>query len=121
MMNYFFRCAVLMLVFALPAAAQDFEKASLALCEKVKSCALQQMGEKEITPEMRQMLEPMFRTMCDSARQYIKDVPTGHEMYPVAVACMNSMAKLSCAQMENLDEQPTPECAKYEAMAKKYD
>jgi len=63
MMKYFIRSAMLMLAMAMPAAAQDFEKASMAMCEKVKTCTLEQMGQRDLTPEMRQMMEPMLKTM----------------------------------------------------------
>jgi len=120
-MSIMFRLiSIATLLAVLPASAANFKQASMALCEKVKSCAMAKMDQKEMTPQMRQMLEPMFETMCESARNYVDEVATGHEMYPVAVACMNSMSNLSCEQMETLDQNATPECAKYEAMAKKY-
>lgn len=107
-------CAV-----SLPAAADDLLSAANDMCEKVKSCSLAQIAESDMTPEMRQMMEPMLESMCDSMRQGVQEVPTGHELYEPAVACMRSMANLSCDAYQSGDGAETPECKTYQAMAEK--
>ncbi|NND66568.1 MAG: hypothetical protein HKN19_03175 [Halioglobus sp.] len=114
-------CAVILLCLALPAQAEKMTEASLALCEKVKECALQQLQQENFTPEMRQMMEPMLSGMCQAVRAQITEVPTGHPLYAPALACMESMAQLSCAQLQGKDDTKTPECEEYRRQAEKYE
>ena len=100
------------------AIADDLMSASNDMCEKVKSCALAEIAESDMTPEMRQMMEPMLEGMCEQMRQGVNQVPTTHELYQPAVACMRSMANLSCAQFQSTEVE-TPECLKYRELAKK--
>ena len=48
------------LLLPLPAAADELTDAAVGLCEKVKACALSQMNQEEIAPEMREMMQPML-------------------------------------------------------------
>ena len=105
------------LLAATSASAEELTKAALGLCEKVKSCAMQEIAEQDLTPEMRQMMQPMLDNMCTTMQQGIGEIPTGHELYKPAVACMRSMEQLSCEQMQNQSDQGTPECQKYAELA----
>ena len=108
----------LALVANLPAHADDLTAASLDLCEKVKSCAVAQMGEQDLTPQMREMMQPMLDNMCANMQSRIGEVPTGHAMYAPALACMRSMEKtLTCAMMQDPEGMRTPECDAYEKLA----
>ena len=98
------------------AGADDLVSASNDMCEKVKACALAEVAESDMTPEMRQMMEPMLAGMCDQMRQGVNEVPTNHQLYQPAVACMRSMAGLSCAEFRG-GEVETPECLKYRELA----
>lgn len=99
------------------ADAEELTDAALGLCEKVKSCAMEQIAEEDLTPEMRQMMQPMLDNMCASMQSNFGEVPTGHDLYRPAIACMQSMEKLSCEQMQTIDQAPTPECQKYQELA----
>lgn len=105
----------------LPVQAEKMTEASLALCEKVKGCALEQLQQEEFTPEMRQMMEPMLNGMCQAVRAQITEVPTGHPLYAPALACMESMAQLSCAALQGGDDIKTAACEEYRRQAEKYD
>ena len=111
--------ATLVLAVATPlaAVADDLLSAASDMCEKVKACAMAEIAESDMTPEMRQMMEPMLESMCDQMRQGIEEVPTGHPMYEPAVACMRSMAKLSCADFQSERAGETPECKQYRELA----
>lgn len=98
--------------------ADDLGDAAQGLCDAVKSCALEQIAKEDLTPEMRQMMEPMLENMCATMQANVQQVPAGHPLYQPAVACMRSLESLSCAQMQALDRTTTPECQEYEKLAK---
>lgn len=102
---------------ALNVQADDIGSAALAMCEKVKSCAMAQIAQEEITPEMRQMMQPMLDSMCANMKDKVQEVPLGHDLYEPAVACMRSMEALSCEQMQS-EQADTPACQAYEKMAR---
>lgn len=114
-------CVTVLLCLALPAQAEKMTEASLALCEKVKECALQQLAQEDFTPEMRQMIEPMLNDMCQAARAQIPEVPTGHPLYAPALACMESMSVLTCAQLQGGEDIRTTECEAYRKQAEKFE
>lgn len=109
-----------LLLFALSVApslsADDLEAAAMDMCEKVKACSMAQIEESDMTPEMRQMMEPMLENMCASMRAGVQEVPREHDLYQPAVACMRSMAQLSCDDFQDGDRVVTPECRKYQEM-----
>ena len=106
------------LVLATPLQADEFADAAMGLCEKVKSCAMQQMAMEDLTPEVRQMMEPMLEGMCASMQARIGEVPTGHPYYEPSLACMRSLESLSCENMEDPNSMQTPACEKYQALIK---
>ena len=110
-------CATTLSAFA---AADDYKGASLALCEKIKACALVQMDSQDITPEVRQMMQPMLDSMCTSMLASVPEVAQGHAMYEPAIACMESLDALSCEEMQGEAGAKTPACMEYEKMAEKY-
>ncbi|NOR40797.1 MAG: hypothetical protein GQ537_06290 [Gammaproteobacteria bacterium] len=99
------------------ARADDIADAALGLCEKVKSCAMAQIAKEDLTPEMRQMMQPMLDNMCANMQGKVEAVPSGHAMYAPAVACMRSMEALSCEAMQG-EQVRTPECKTYEKLAR---
>ena len=107
-------------VFSVPTFADEYPEVSLALCEKIKSCALAQMGSQEITPEVRQMMQPMLDSMCSNIMVNLPEVAENHAMYKPAMACMKSLEALSCEAMQQTSEANTPACKEYEALAEKY-
>jgi hypothetical protein len=107
-----------LLALHLPVAADELQDVSLQLCEKVKSCALAQMQEQDLTPEVREMMQPMLEGMCTDMQGKVEDVPRDHPLYKPALECMRSMANLSCAVMQDADRVRTPECENYERLAR---
>lgn len=112
--------AALVFLFAGSAVADDLTDAAQGLCDSVKSCALEQMAEQDLTPEMREMMAPMLDNMCATMRSKIQQVPTGHELYQPAVGCLRSMESLTCEQYRDPGQVSTPECQEYEELAKKH-
>jgi hypothetical protein len=109
--------ATTVLVLAPWVSAETLTEAAGRVCENVKQCMLAQIDEADMTPEMREMMMPMVDTMCEAMRQGIEEVPTGHELYPSALACMQSLAELSCADFQEGDSAPTPACQAYQEKA----
>lgn len=110
--------ATFSLCLSVPASADDLTKAAEDLCQTVKSCALEQMGASDMTPEMKEMMGPMLDGMCQGITASIGAVPKGHKLYAPAVACMRSMDKLGCTLVEGGgNTADTPECEKYAEMA----
>lgn len=112
--------AVLMLLLPAFVMADELADAAEGLCDSIKSCALEQLAKEDLTPEMRQMMQPMLDNMCVNLQGKVKAVPTGHALYKPAVACMRSMESLSCAEMQSSDRATTPECAEYEKLTREY-
>tara|TARA_R110002124_G_scaffold266702_1_gene433666 strand:+ start:283 stop:660 length:378 start_codon:yes stop_codon:yes gene_type:complete len=105
------------LLLAMPSLhADELADAAQALCEKVKSCAMAQMEGQELTPETRQMMQPMLDSMCTQVRSRVGEVPSSHALYQPAVACMQSMNSMTCENMQDAGEMVTPECDEYEQL-----
>lgn len=58
----------------LPAHAEDIGDVAEGLCEKIKTCAMQQISEQDLTPDMRQMMD----NMCVGMQERVGVVPQGH-------------------------------------------
>jgi hypothetical protein len=99
------------------AGADEIADAALALCEKVKACAMSEIAEEDLTDEMRQMMQPMLDNMCANMQARVQAVPTDHGLYQPAVACMRSMQALSCEEMQT-SQANTPACQEYEKLAR---
>ncbi|PLW66952.1 hypothetical protein [Pseudohalioglobus lutimaris] len=101
------------------ASAESLESAANDLCEKVKACSLAELNQQELTPELKAMMEPILEGMCAAMSEGIQEVPVEHELYASAVACMRSMANLSCADFRDGSRVETPECLSYREKAEK--
>ena len=99
------------------AAADDLGEAAQGLCDAVKRCAMEQIDREDLTPEMREMMEPMLENMCITMQANVQQVPVDHPLYQPAVACMRSLESLSCAEMQAPDRTTTPACQEYEKLA----
>ena len=108
---------VLLATTVLSVRAEDLAQSSEALCEKVKACALAQMNEEDLTPETRQMMQPMLDNMCANLSNQISQVPPTHPHYAPALACMRSMENLGCEDMMSEERLHTPECEQYRQLA----
>ncbi|MFT6550850.1 MAG: hypothetical protein ACJA1I_000881 [Zhongshania marina] len=100
--------------------ADDLGESYNIMCEKMKSCALKNIGEADLTPDLRAMVMASLEGACVSIQQQFNNVATVHPLYGPASACMKSMTALSCEQIENMSDEKTPECARYEKMAESY-
>jgi len=103
----------LLLFFTVQASASDaFAEASGAACIKMKACALEEIrNDSSMPPETKAMMTKMLDGMCAQMQSAFNNGLTDHKLYEPAVACMNSMAKLSCAQIKNGAE--TAECGEF--------
>jgi hypothetical protein len=116
MFRFYVRLVVIGLAFAMPVRADDLADAASDLCEKVKSCALDEMGSQQLSEEQREMMQPMIETMCESVHEKIAQVTPAHPNYKPAIACMRSMQRLSCRMMQDPQQMTTPECQDYEEL-----
>lgn len=98
--------------------ADSITEAANNMCNHLKVCIKGNIdADSDIPPSMRQMLDNMANTMCES----IVDMSTAmaqKDLEGSAIACLNSVSKMSCAQLEG--EIQTPECATYEKQIKEY-
>jgi hypothetical protein len=106
---------ILVLSAAQSVAADEMTEAAQNLCEKAKSCAMAQVAEEDLTPELRQMMQPMWDSMCANMQSKVGKVPPGHPLSSSALACMRSMQKLTCEGMLGQQES-TPECQAHEKL-----
>lgn len=118
MKRFSLRVVLLCIATVLPVQAQELVAAGQALCEKLKSCAVAEMEGQELTPDTRQMMQPMLDNLCTQVLGEISKVPAAHPLYTPAVACMQSMHALSCERMRNPDQAVTPACEAYEKLAR---
>lgn len=111
--------AGVLFAFASNVVAGDLEDAATDLCEKVKHCSMAQISQADLTPEVRQMMEPMLQNMCDTMRAGVQQVPSGHQLHDPALACMRSMAALSCDDFQDEGKVDTPACKEYQQVAER--
>ncbi len=97
--------------------AEPMAEASQALCEKVKACSMAEIDKADMTPEMRQMMEPMLENMCANMRAGVEEVPEDHALYKPALACMQGMAALSCEEIRTMENSEPPACEEYRRKA----
>lgn len=117
-------CVTLLLVLVLPAAthASDMQQAYQSACEKIKTCARQEIDVQQLGPQMMQMIEASFEQMClmlphsDLDAEEELDEDLAHH----ATNCMSSIGRLSCAALDE-DGTSTPECEGYERKIESYD
>ena len=115
-----YRSALLSLMLLMPmtVGAQEIVEAATGLCEKVRSCAMAQIAEEDLTPELRQMMEPMLDNMCANMQSKVQEVAVGNDLYQPAVDCMQSMQALSCEDMQDPARMQTAQCESYEKLAR---
>jgi hypothetical protein len=110
--------AALACIIAGPVMADELTEAAQGLCDSVRSCAIEQMAEQDLTPAQMDMMKPMLDNMCAAMREQVQEVPVDHGLYKWAVACMRSMQALSCEQLQSGQDITTQECQEYAEMAK---
>jgi len=110
--------ALLMIIISGYAQADELTDATQALCDSVKSCALEQVAQQGLTEEMQETMGPMLDNMCADMRSQVQSVPADHTLYKPAVGCLRSMVSLDCRQMQDPEAVKTPECTEYEQLAR---
>ena len=111
------------LIFASPALGDEYNDSIEALCQRIKTCALAQMGEeaKDMSEQMKQMIAAQMETMCVGIKQQYTALARFHVLYRPAIACMRSMADLSCPELQSGKDDVTPECASFREQAREYE
>ena len=99
------------------ATADELSDASMALCEKVRSCVMAEMGD-QISPQIQAMIQPTLDQMCETMQSQVTQVPADHEMYQPALECLQSLEQISCAAMTSGEDFITEPCRKYEDQGK---
>jgi len=101
--------------------AGDLSESYNVMCEKMKSCAMESIGKADLTPDMRAMITASLEGSCQAIEQQFHNVAAAHPLYGPASACLSSMGKMSCDQIENMGDYATPECERYEKMMENYE
>ncbi|GAB2680952.1 hypothetical protein GCM10027170_08810 [Aliiglaciecola aliphaticivorans] len=92
--------------------AENIEEASIRLCDHIKVCVKEKMvASDEVPPEMRAMVDGMVDNMCKSMMD-VNAVKGNAEYEDSAIACIDSITKLSCEEIENAGQ--TPACVTFE-------
>jgi hypothetical protein len=110
--------AILALTLSAYSVADDLTDAAEGLCDTIKTCALEAVAGQDLTDELRQKMAPVLENNCAAMRSKVQAVPANHKLYQPAVGCLNSMASLSCPQLQNAGEVKTPECTEYDQLVK---
>lgn len=103
------------------AVADDYSNAIDALCQKMKTCALQSMGEVDDMPaKTREMITASLNSMCEGMQQQYDVAMQRHALYQPATDCISSMAALTCEELEAAEDDVTPQCVAFREQADKY-
>ena len=110
----------LMLMLALPGigAATSLNQATDTLCVKIKSCATLQLAQQDLPPAMLQMMTAMFDETCASTIAPYADKATNAGLEKKAIACIESINKLSCNTIMKRSGSETSECKTLETAAR---
>jgi hypothetical protein len=110
--------AILALMLSGYSSADELTDAAEGLCDTIRTCALEEVAGPDLTDELRQKMAPVLENNCAQMRSRVQVVAPGDKLYQPAVDCLNSMASLSCPQLQNAGEVKTPECTEYDRLAK---
>ncbi|GAA6184514.1 MULTISPECIES: hypothetical protein [Alteromonadaceae] len=92
--------------------AENIEEASIRLCDHIKVCVTEQIGTTDgIPPEMRVMIDGVVDNMCKSMMD-TNAVKGNMDFEDSAIACIDSITELSCADIESAGQ--TPACLAFE-------
>ena len=110
--------AILALLLSGNSIADELADAANALCDTIKTCALETVGGPDLSEQLRQQMEPALENNCAQMRGRVQAVPSNHPLHQPAISCLHSMASLSCLQLYDSSEFKTPECMAYERLSK---
>lgn len=103
------------------AGKKEFQAEADKMCEKMKACAKAEMGDmSEIPPEMRGFIESALDQACASINIYQQTAMLDKSLIDAGTACMESMNKMSCDELQNAGDSFSPECDKFEKMGEKF-
>lgn len=109
---------VSMMLLSSVALSADLQSKTDQLCDKVKVCSLEQMGQQDLPEEMKAMMMAMFESACSV---YIKPYAASVDdagLSKKAIKCMDSFIDKDCSEiMSGQGEVETPECEEYKAAA----
>jgi hypothetical protein len=114
-------CLVIALCAAGGAAADELSDAMENLCGKMKECARESMQGQQIPDNMKEMVDSILEQSCASLRESYGAAAQHHELYKPAVACMDSLHGVTCAEIQEHGQGATSECAAFEQEAKNYE
>ena len=99
-------------------AHADMTEKTDQLCEKMKTCAVEQMGADQ-PPGIVEMMKGMFDSMCASMIEPYATTFTEEGLEDKAEACMDSILETSCEVLmaSQGDAHESPECKEFEAAA----
>jgi len=109
----------LFILFALPniGNAASLNQATNKLCDKIKSCAREQIAQQDLPPAMQQMMTAMFEQSCTNIIAPYADQATNAGLEKKAVACISSINSLSCGVIMTATGSKTAECKTLESAA----
>lgn len=101
--------------------ADEMTRAIEQMCTKTKVCMQERFGgSDQVSPEMKAMIMQQMGMACDYMAAQYAAAPKGHPIYQPALQCLKSMAAMSCDELDAIDDNPTPECERYEEMSEQY-
>lgn len=110
-----------LLLMANTALADSLHEASQIMCEKARECALAEMqaSTADLPPQLKAMMEQAVGGMCQSLQaSFPADVM--HPLAEAAAGCMRSFSDITCDELTNLEDVPTPACESYRRKAESY-
>ncbi len=114
-----FKSLALLFILTLPGVgvATSLNEATSTLCVKIKSCATAQLQQQELPPAMLQMMTALFDETCANTITPYADKATNAGLEKKAVACIESINRLSCDTIMNHSGSETDECKALEKAA----
>ncbi len=97
--------------------AATLSNATNTLCTKIKSCATVQMQQQQLPPAMQEMMSAMLDETCTKTISPYADKATNAGLEKKAVACIESINRLSCGTLMQGSEVNTKACKALEKAA----
>lgn len=91
---------------------------TVALCNKIKKCTLEQLSQQELPEQMRQMVEEMVNSQCDAMSQQYEGAIADADLADKAHACVASITNKSCDELIKTGQNfNSPACTEFEKAA----
>jgi len=96
----------------------DLVQEGKALCSKIKSCAIVQIDQENLSQEQKDAILGIFDNQCiASVRKYETDLGNAG-LQDQAHACLKSLQALTCDTLVGGQQVSTPVCTEFENSAK---